>query len=159
MSDRVREILIDRIYELFVNAQMHSQTKKIYTCGQFYPNRHILEFTLVDTGIGIKKKVNDRFNEDLSSIQAIKWALVEGQTTKEDAPGGIGLAFIKELVEKNRGKLQIISDDGFYEYSNGIEKYDIFSSSFPGTILNIQINTNDKTSYSLEAEINPNEIF
>lgn len=159
MSHRVREILIDRIYELFVNAQIHSETKNIYTCGQFYPKKHILEFTIVDTGIGIRKKVNDRFNESLTSIKAIKWALVEGQTTKEDAPGGIGLAFIKEFVEKNKGKLQIISDDGFYEYSNGHEEYKTFSGAFPGTILNIQINTNDKTSYCLEAEINPNDIF
>lgn len=159
MSERVKEALIDRIYELFVNAQIHSESKNIYTCGQFYPQKQILEFTIVDTGIGIKKKVNDCFDSNLTSTQAIKWALVEGRTTKIDAPGGIGLSFLKEFVEKNKGKLQIVSDDGFYEYENGMEKESFFNGSYPGTILNILINTNDSTSYYLEEEINLNDIF
>lgn len=75
MTDGLKKKIAESIYEIFVNAQMHSGTEYIYTCGQFYPKKHVIEFTIVDTGRGFKKVVNDRFNYNLDSVQAIKWAL------------------------------------------------------------------------------------
>ncbi|MDR4507873.1 MAG: hypothetical protein MRJ65_06500 [Candidatus Brocadiaceae bacterium] len=43
--------ITESIYEIFVNAQIHSETDFIYTCGQFFPNKHMIEFTIKDTGI------------------------------------------------------------------------------------------------------------
>ncbi len=152
MSNLLKHKMSEAIYEIFVNAQMHSDTQHIYTCGQFFPKKDIIEFTLVDTGIGFKRKVNERFNRDLTSIQAIKWATVDGHTTKVGMPGGIGLALLKEFIKKNKGMLQIISDDGYYEYGTHGEKTKIFNGSFPGTIVNLQLRTNDGSSYSLKGE-------
>ena len=36
MSQGVKEKIVEAIYEIFVNAQIHSETKYIYTCGQFF---------------------------------------------------------------------------------------------------------------------------
>lgn len=159
MSDLVKAKMTEAIYEIFVNAQIHSDSKQIYTCGQFFPREHKIEFTIVDTGIGFKRKVNERFNSNLSSIQAIEWAIKDKNTTKIGVTGGIGLALLKEFVEKNRGKMQIISYDGFYQFDIQGEQMQLFNGSFPGTIVNLQFRTNDNSSYVLQSELDNNDIF
>lgn len=159
MSVLVKEKIAEAIYEIFVNAQIHSGSKHIYTCGQFYPRDNKIEFTIVDTGIGFKKKVNDRFNSNLSSVQAIKWAIQDKNTTKIGITGGIGLALLKEFIEKNRGKIQIISDDGFYQFDLQGEIGQFFNGAFPGTIVNLQFRTDDNSSYVLKGEFDNNNIF
>ncbi|WP_147473867.1 hypothetical protein [Chryseobacterium nematophagum] len=55
--------------------------------------------------------------EDIDAKEAIVWAMKMGNTTKTGSnPGGLGLAVIFEFIEKNKGKIQVISADGFYEF-------------------------------------------
>lgn len=159
MSPLVKEKMTEAIYEIFVNAQIHSESKHIYTCGQFFPRDSKIEFTIVDTGLGFKKKINTRFNSNLSSIQAINWATKDKHTTKIGVTGGIGLALLKEFIEKNNGKMQIISDDGFYQFDKHGEQMKFFIGSFPGTIVNLQFRTDDSSSYILKEEFNSDDIF
>lgn len=159
MSALVKEKMTEAIYEIFVNAQIHSDSKHIYTCGQFFPRDNKIEFTIVDTGIGFKRKINERFNTNLSSIQAIEWATKDRHTTKIDVTGGIGLALLKEFIGKNKGKMQIISDDGFYEFGSQGEQMKLFTGSFPGTIVNLQFKTDDHSSYVLTQEFKNSDIF
>jgi hypothetical protein len=159
MSVLVKDKITEAIFEIFVNAQIHSESKFIYTCGQFYPSDNIIEFTIVDTGIGFKRKINQRFNSTLSAVQAIEWATKDKTTTKISVTGGIGLALLKEFIDKNGGMLQIISDDGFYQFDNNNVIRKIFNCSFPGTIVNLQFRTDDKNSYVLSKEFDNNDIF
>jgi len=159
MTLQLKKKITESIYEIFVNAQIHSETDFIYTCGQFYPKKNKIEFTIVDTGIGFKNRVNKRFNTNLSSIKAIKWATIEGHSTKLGISGGIGLAILKEFILKNKGKIQIISDDGFYQFNADGEEYKIFTGAFPGTIINMQFRTDDNSSYSLASEESLEDIF
>lgn len=158
MSQGVKNKMTELIYELFVNAQIHSGTDYIYTCGQFFPYKNKIEFTIVDTGIGFKEKVNKKFNRNLSAEQAIKWAVQDKNTTK-DITGGIGLAMLKEFTDYNKGKIQIISSDGYYQFSKGQEITSSFEGAFPGTIINIQFKTNDNSSYMLKKELDVDNIF
>jgi hypothetical protein len=159
MSKGVKGKMIEAIYEIFVNAQIHSETDFIYTCGQFFPNKNKIEFTIVDTGIGFKEKVNQRFNSNLNAVQAIKWAIQDKMTTKENISGGIGLALLKEFVGMNKGKMQIVSNDGFYQYDSSEEFTKMFIGQFPGTIVNLQFRTDDTSNYLLRSEIGTNDIF
>lgn len=161
MSEGVKNRIAEAIYEIFVNAQIHSTSNFIYTCGQFFPVKNKIEFTIVDTGIGFKNKINQRFNSNLSSSQAIEWAMKDKNTTKEGITGGIGLAILREFVEVNKGKMQIISNDGYYEYDGGLKNEVLkeFHGEFPGTIVNLQFRTDDSNNYSLSSEININDIF
>jgi ribosomal protein S8 len=154
MSEQLKKKIAESIYEIFVNAQIHSETEYIYTCGQFFPQKHKIEFTIVDRGIGFKQKINRRFNTRFNSIQAIRWATEDGNSTKIGVPGGIGLAILKEFVRMNEGKIQIVSDDGFYQLTADREIVKPFMSSFPGTIINMQFRTDDNKSYRLAEEAN-----
>ena len=159
MSDQLKRKIHEGIYEIFVNAQIHSNTDNIYTCGQYFPNKHTIDFTIADTGIGIKKKVNDRFGWNLSSVDAIKWAMIDRNTTKTGITGGIGLAILKEFIMKNKGMMQIVSDDGFYQFGHGGETTALLTRRFPGTVVNLEFKTDDSCSYSLKSEIDKKNIF
>jgi hypothetical protein len=159
LSYGLRKKIAESIYEIFVNAQIHSESEFIYTCGQFFPKNHTIEFTITDTGIGFKDKINKRFNSSLSSLQAIMWAIEDGNSTKENISGGIGLAILKEFVKMNKGKFQIISDNGFYQLDSKNEITKLFNGYFPGTIVNMKFKTDDESSYSLKSEIDYNDIF
>lgn len=69
--------------------------------------------------------------------------------------------FLKEFIIKNRGLLQIISNDGYYSFDNEVEDYKLFSGQFPGTIITIKFKTDDTHHYSLrnEEKINLDNIF
>lgn len=138
---------------------MHSETVHIYTCGQFFPNKNSIEFTIVDVGIGFKERINQRFGSSLSSVQAIEWAVRDKKTTKVGVTGGIGLAVLREFVEMNKGKMQIVSHDGFYQYDGNNVDSRLFNGIFPRTIVNLQFRTDDNNNYSLKGEIDENDIF
>lgn len=149
MSEGLRKKMIEVMLELFVNAQIHSETKHIYTCGQFFPTRHTIDFCIVDTGIGFKENFLRRFGKTISSIDAIRWAVQDRNTTKIGIPGGIGLALLSEFVALNKGMLQIISNDGYYQYGHEGEKTVRLTKPFPGTVVNITFRTDDNSNYSL----------
>jgi anti-sigma regulatory factor (Ser/Thr protein kinase) len=159
MSAALKEKIVEAIYEIFVNAQIHSETENIYTCGQFFPNKNRIEFTIVDTGISFRNKINNRFGSSLAATQAIQWAMEDKNTTKEHVSGGIGLALLKEFIGLNKGKMQIVSDAGFYEYTPQGVVTKKFSGIFPGTIVNMQFCTDDSNNYALKSEIDINDIF
>lgn len=159
MTSALKKKITEAIYEIFVNAQIHSETDFIYTCGQFFPKKHTIEFTVTDTGIGFKNRVNRRFHKNLSSVQAITWAIRDRNSTKQGISGGIGLAILKEFVMKNQGRIQIVSDDGFYQLDSQEEQTRQFSGSFPGTIINMLFRTDDAASYSLISEVSLDDLF
>jgi|SRR5690625_2672199 len=159
MSLPLKEKMVESIYEIFVNAQIHSECTFIYTCGQFFPKKNKIEFTIADNGIGFKKRINKHFNANLTSQQAISWAVQDRKTTKS-VTGGIGLALLKEFISKNKGKMQIVSNDGYYHYIEGNQETREFKGEFPGTIVNLQFRTDDSSNYTLKSELEDiNDIF
>lgn len=159
MSEKVKEQIIEGIYEVFINAQIHSDTNFIYTCGQFFPNLHTIEFTIVDTGIGFAETVYRRFGKRISSSQAIQWAVKDRMTTKQGVSGGIGLAILREFVTANKGCMQIVSGNAFYEYNALNEFTRVFVGGFPGTIVNLRFKTDDVQGYRLNSEVDIKNIL
>ena len=95
-----------------------------------------LDFTIVDLGRTIKSNVKEYVNKEVSGKDALKWAVTEGNTTKHgEIPGGLGLSMIREFLKKNDGKIQIVSEDGYWEQKGYNEKNDCFSQIFPVQLL------------------------
>lgn len=159
MSKAVHEKVAESIHEMFVNATIHSETKFVYTCGQFFPRDHNLIFTIVDTGIGFSKRIEQNLGLNINSCDAIKWAMIEGHTTKQNVPGGIGLALLKEFILINKGRIQIISGNGFYQLSDGVENIYELDNYFDGSVISMTFKTDDNTSYMLANEIDVSDIF
>ncbi len=160
MSILLRKKISESIFEIFNNAVIHGHCDNIFSCGQYYPNKKRLDFTIVDIGKTIKINVNDYMKKNFSGKSAIEWAVTEGNTTKQEAiPGGLGLSLIREFLKKNSGKIQIISADGYWEQKENSENSNVFSLSFPGTVVNLEFNIEDRNYYCFSSEINEKEIF
>lgn len=145
------------IFEIYANAIMHGKTEYVHSCGEYNNNLHTLDMTIVDCGLTIPHNVNTyllrKGKPTLGSCDAIKWAFVNGNTTK-DTPGGLGLAILKQFIELNNGCLQVISGDAFLEFNaNGVESQ-LLNAHFPGTIVNMKFNFDDDKKYLMAEERN-----
>ncbi|MBN1596454.1 HAMP domain-containing histidine kinase [candidate division FCPU426 bacterium] len=160
MLPKLRKKFVESICEIFDNAIIHSQTRLgIFSCGQFFPFRKRLDFSISDLGIGICQNIKQKLDLDLSPEKAIQWAVEGNNTTKAGyIPGGSGLKILREFITMNKGKIQIVSDRGFWELSDR-EETSILKNPFPGTVVTIEINTADKSKYGLTSEINPENVF
>jgi len=156
MSKALTRRFKESIHELFENAASHSDTRHgIFATGQYFPKKGRLDFMLADAGIGIRRKIKRELGKTMPSSNAIVWALAEGNTTRKGGvPGGLGLKLIREFITQNDGRLQIVSDRGYWEFEEGEEFSGQMENSFPGTVINIEINTNDTSSYILSSESN-----
>lgn len=155
MSTGLHKKFIEGLMEIFSNAVLHSETKMgIFVCGQYFHQQHRLDFTIADLGIGIRQNLLDKIGLKLAADQAIDWALEGSNTTKRGRiPGGLGLKLLREFIRLNQGRLQIISDSGYWEqFSDGRKEITLLPYRFPGTVVNIEINTSDQNSYQLSSE-------
>lgn len=162
MSKGLTKKFRQSLFEIFQNAALHSQSEQgIFACGQFFPGKKRVDFTIADAGIGIRQNVRKYLrNSKISSCKAIEWALEEGHTTKTGRqPGGLGLSLIKDFISLNKGKIQITSRYGFYQFTHAGESIRKMDHDFPGTCVNIEINTNDPHKYSLKSELRATDIF
>ena len=161
MSPGLLKKFRESIFEIFSNAVLHSGTRLgIFSCGQFFPKKNKLDFTVADLGVGIRQNVCEYTGLNLSASQAIAWATVENNTTKGGSvPGGLGLKLLGEFIDLNGGCLQIVSDDGYWQRANRNSSSYSLGHRFPGTVVNIEINTADTHSYVLSSELDVDEIF
>lgn len=164
ISEALKREIVIKIFEIYANALTHGQSKYVFSCGQLFPRRSnpVINFTFVDLGKTIKNNVLEFKNRNrssanpiiLSGSEAIVWATSDNNSTKTDNhSGGIGLKLIKELILKNGGKVQIVSGDGFWEFSQSGQETHELNCPFPGTIVNLTFNVNDKKKYYLTSEI------
>ena len=153
LSNRLRSEITKNIFELYENARTHGKCNFIHICGQFFPKapKKPLHFTIVDKGITIKENVCNFLAESLSGSETIQWAIVRGNSTKQEV-GGLGLGIIFEFIKLNKGKIHIVSADGYYEFSNGQETTKTLSNPFEGTLVNLTFDLTDKHHYYLEEE-------
>ena len=161
MSRQLQKKFSESIFEMFNNAVQHSKSELgVFSCGQFFPNKNRLNFTIVDLGIGIRQNIKNELGWDFTAEEAIKWAVSDNNTTKlaQSSPGGLGLKLLREFIDLNGGSIQIVSDAGYWQRRNKQTYTVAFADCFPGTIIALEFNTADKHSYILEGEDDYNDI-
>lgn len=161
MSPGLLKKFRESIFEVFSNAVLHSRTEMgIFSCGQFFPARHRLDFSVADLGVGMRQNIKDNTGLNLSSENAIAWATQGRNTTKcGQIPGGLGLKLLSEFIDLNGGRIQIVSDAGYWRRENGKVVTASLSHPFSGTVVTVEINTADTNSYKLASELSAADIF
>lgn len=161
MSSGLSKKFRESIFEIFSNAVLHSRTEMgIFSCGQYFPKRNRLDFSVADLGIGIRRNVIESTGRAMAPEAAIAWATEGRNTTKKgQIPGGLGLKLLSEFIDLNGGCLQIVSDSGYWKRESGKTSTRRFSHSFPGTVVTVEINTADTQSYVLASELSEEDIF
>lgn len=161
MSSGLLKRFRESVFEIFSNAVIHSLTKLgIFSCGQHFPARNRLDFSVADLGIGIRQNVKESVGLDLPPEEAIVWATEGRNTTKRGSiPGGLGLKLLREFISLNGGRIQIVSDAGYWSQEKDQTFVTRFSHPFPGTVVSIEIDTSDTQSYVLSSELSESDIF
>jgi len=162
MSELARKKVIRSIFEIYQNAVLHSDSKRVYVCGQFYDQNKRMALTMVDIGKSFKTNINQHSPNlsNLTASECIDWATKIGNTTKkQEDPGGLGLDLIREFLKLNGGKLQIQSSNGYWSEQKGRTFVKDTNSVFHGSIVNIEFNLNDQNSYYMAHEIDLNSIL
>jgi len=156
MTPALTKRFYESIGELYSNAVLHSRSKLgVFACGQYYPRKDRFDFCLTDAGEGFEGSILRAFGVKVDSIKAMRFCLTEGNTTKKNEPGGLGLKLLQKFIRLNNGRIVIVSKNAYYEYSGGKEGYSRLESPFPGTCINVEINTADTTCYQLSNETPP----
>ena len=159
MSALLRKKIKESILEIFDNARTHGKCEFIFSCGQYYPKKGRLDFTIVDIGNTIRKNVQDYLECGVSGKKAIEWAVRKDTTTRKDnIPGGVGFNVIREFLCKNEGKIQITSADGYWHEKECTSHSEDLNVFFGGTAVNLEFNMNDQSSYCLTFEIEDTDI-
>lgn len=154
MTIALRDHFMIGLHELFGNVDLHAATElPVCVAGQAYPAKQRLLFTLADAGIGIRECIHRRLKRKMACGEAINWAVSGNNTTRGgDVPGGLGLKIVREFVELNKGTLTIVSESGYWQQVGKTVNYQEIPYPFPGTVIALEIRTNDTTSYSLRHE-------
>lgn len=155
MSPAMRRDFAYSIQEIFDNAQTHSDsTGGIFSCGQLFPAGDRLAFTLTDLGVGFRHNVERRMGKSCSDAAAIEWATQKGHSTRTD-DGGYGLSTLRDFFMRNNGQMQIVSQQGLWELHGSAIRKTTLRYPFPGSFVNLEVNTNDDAYHdSLAASLN-----
>jgi hypothetical protein len=162
MSEGAKRKVFRSIFEIYQNSVMHSGASHNYVCGQYFHHKKRMSLTMVEVGRTFKDNVryHDRLFKSYSGRESIEWAVQKGNTTKPaEETGGLGLDLIREFLKLNKGKLQILSADGYWEEKRGEIYTEDCDSSFRGSIVNIEFNLRDENAYSTPEELDISNIL
>lgn len=109
------------VSELLRNVIEHADSEHgAIICAQYYKKSNSIRLGIADTGLGIKKTINQS-HVALTDLDAIRLALLPGitGTTRRDGGtpqnAGAGLFFTKSIASINRDFLVIYSGKAFYK--------------------------------------------
>jgi hypothetical protein len=133
--------LINHFSEIYQNVFMHANTTDpIFACGQFFPSKRELKFTLVDLGDGFLKKVREKTGGQISSeASAVQWALL-GNTTRDVekfGPGGGVLKSIREYCKQHNGSILIVSGADYCIAGAGPVESGKLACAFSGSMVSL----------------------
>lgn len=142
MHSKAQKDFSKNVSEIFNNASQHARTQLgVFSCGQFFPSQQSLVFTVADMGIGIRQSVKNFLRKNITAVEAIRWA-VDGNTTKQGVPGGMGLQHLNWFFASNAGCVRITSGDGYWEKHKGQVHDASLAFSLPGTVVSLEVGVN-----------------
>lgn len=142
IDDDTKYHISECLIEVFGNYEIHSQTDyPLFVCGQYYPKKLIFKYTIQDIGVGFLRPINKKHPKIDNYEKAIKWSLVNGNTTKESEPGGLGMNELKENMMNVKGKFEVITGDCYYSCEckgdKIVENYNRIMSENIGATINL----------------------
>ena len=161
LAEDLKEAVVSRIIEIFMNAYGHSykgnNNQVLVSCGQYLKKEKKIKLTVLDFGCGIIENVKSHFNKKIQDDDAMKWALLSGNSTKTDSinldmPRGLGFGLLSEFATVNEGVLRVFSNSCEAKATgNNLYSVSKMKTPFNGTLVNISINC-DGRHYSFVSE-------
>lgn len=154
------------VSELVRNVIEHARSPiGAIVSAQYYKKSNRIAIGIVDTGVGIKKTINQSYAAP-THLEAIRLALIPGitGTTKREGGteynAGAGLFFIKSIAKVNRDFFMIYSGNALYKmlktgskrlYANPFDDNHSKSDDLPiwnGTVVGVDISLDETQEFS-----------
>jgi len=126
------------VAEIFRNAFVHSRCRELFISHYFSVYNKKLFITVVNQAKSMKDIV--RRSDCKTDVAAIEWAVQSGTTSKKPTHSGIGLYTIRQFIEQNQGKIQILSGAGVWKQVKHRTFTKFHDKSFPGSIITLEFN-------------------
>lgn len=151
MSSELSSLFISKAGEMFNNALEHSHGT-VLGCKYFKNQKNTYCFSCYDTGIGIPNNVIKANPEITTTLDAFKWAMVDGNSTVVGGiPRGLGLGLLKSFAKANDGIIRICSGNILYIFGcKDGEKYYVLNNTFKGTLFEMDIVADNDHKYILK---------
>jgi anti-sigma regulatory factor (Ser/Thr protein kinase) len=128
--------------EIAGNVLVHSHADHGWIQVMVHPTTHHMAIAVADGGTGIPTEIRKAFPEQGLDEDAIAHAMKEGITSRPDFGQGKGLTGTLQIVKINKGgKLAVHSQKGRVEWVNDRMEIKGDFPPFPGTFVDIQLNT------------------
>lgn len=152
LSNSAKSALFSSLYEICNNSAEHSNSIcGTYGCGHWMPTQKKLFFSLYDTGVGIPSLVKYHVDPSMDSLSALKWALTEGNSTRQmegNTPRGLGLTNLLRFISISGNSLTILSNDLYFHYKGNDYEYDYLDSPIIGTFISMSIKEDPNHYYA-----------
>lgn len=154
LSDKAKDTIFSKLYEVFINAETHGKNDIGTFChGTFNAHNKKFVFSIYDFGIGIQASVNNYLKQNLTTLKAMKWALMEGNSTLvSDYPRGAGFTLLERFAKLNNGEIWICSDDVICCMKMGKRNYYHLKYRIEGTLFIMNIQTDNEYTYIMKTE-------
>ncbi len=142
-DNKLKKKIIENLWEIVDNGITHGMSEfGVSACGQFYPKREYFEVAFYDAGIGMARKIKQygAVKETEPDFECIKWALQKGTSTLNVPAAGMGLFYLRNFVNVNKGTIQFISGEGFLDIPESFNDGAELNNKIEGTLVNIRIN-------------------
>lgn len=143
-KNELKEFLTTTIGEIFSNAFLHSAKDELFFIYDIEREKKdfYLCVTVIDYGNTIVHNVKEYFEKEknsvINSIECMKWAVIEGNTTRNGS-GGYGLSTLINYIKKARGELIILSGDVYYRLKSQKSEVSQTEGIFLGTSVMFRI--------------------
>lgn len=159
-SKEVKSSVLSSIWEIFANAFEHSSSISVHCCGTYDDKEKKLSLLIGDTGVGIVSSVSNFMGPQVSSIDALAWALVKGNSTYTSniqqvgtaQPRGLGFHLLTQLVDVNGGSLEIYTDSVFYKRELKQDLYIDAPFGILGSWVRLTLHCDKDTAYYFKDE-------
>ena len=165
MTEKLKDILVSLIGEVYNNAYEHSGSK--YIIGNCYNETNdnndnsSMCFYCYDTGIGIIENVRRFLKREYPNLfhaygkqneKLLKLALQRGFTTKQQ-PRGVGINLLLEFAKVNSGYVRICNENVLFEQNTeGKITYKKLNNNFCGLFFEMHIMEDPDAIYKLKGE-------
>ncbi|MCJ8349187.1 hypothetical protein [Moritella sp.] len=146
-SEDVKNSVLSSLWEIYANAFEHSNTFQVNCCGSYDSKNNTLTLLVGDSGRGIVNCIKEYLDSDIPSTEALKWALIKGNSTYtanlretgETQPRGLGFHLLTQLVDLNGGSMEIYTDNIYYLRHEQKDLYDTISYSIKGSWIRLTL--------------------
>ena len=128
------------VAEIFRNAFAHSNRKEVFISHYVSVHNKKLIISIVNRGVTIPQLATGVLKKAQNGMGAIQWAIESGTSSKPFKRNGMGLFTIRQFIEQNDGKIQIISGNGVWKQVKHRKFSKLTRQEFPGTIVTLEFN-------------------